>query len=136
MSKTLIRETGNIALISAILGVIQIIVTIPIGYFGGGAALGTLLGCAAAVINFALMGIILEKCVARGKGAQGLMGMGYILRLAIIAAVIIWAIKADYLNWVCAAIPLLFPRIAIYIINFIRRKERTAEKDERTEGNI
>lgn len=136
MSKTLIREVRNIALISLALGVIQMIVTIPIGFFGIETGLGTLLGCVAAVLNFALMGIILEKSVAHGKGAQGLMGMGYIFRLIIIAAVILWAIKASYLNWVCTVIPLLFPRIAIYIINFIRRKERTAEKDERTEGNI
>lgn len=136
MSKTLIRETRNIALVSLILGAIQVAVTVPVGYFGYQAVLGTLLGCAAAVLNFALMGIILEKCMSKGKRASNLMGLGYIARLAVIAAVIIWAVKVSYLNYVCVVIPFIFPRIAIYIINFVRRKERKSETDERTEGNI
>ncbi len=132
MSKTLICETRNIALITLILGAVQLVVTLPVGYFGYAAALGTLLGCIVSVLNFFLMGLFLEKSVSKEKGASSLMGMGYILRLIIIAAAIIWAIKVSYLNYVCVVIPLIFPRIAIYIINFIRRKERKSETNERT----
>lgn len=133
VSKTLLRETGNIAAITLILGALEVLVTVPLGYFGIPAVLGTLLGCAVAVFNFALMGIILERCISRGKSASWLMGMGYIVRLAIIAASILWAIKAPYLNYICAVIPLLFPRIAIFIINSARKKkERKPENDERT----
>lgn len=132
MSKTLIREIRNIALISLILGAVQLIITIPVGYFGYAAVFGTLLGCAMAVFNFTMMGIVLEKSMSRKRRASGIAGIGYILRLIIIAAVIIWAIKVSYLNYVCVVIPLLFPQIAVYIINFIRRKERKSETDERT----
>lgn len=132
MSKTLLNEIRNIALITAILGIIQVIITIPAGYFGHPAVLGTLLGCAVAVLNFSLMGIIFEQCVSREKGASGMMGIGYILRLAVIAAAVIWAMKVPYLNYVCTVIPLIFPQIAIFILNAVRRRERNPKDNERT----
>lgn len=127
----LIREVKNISLITLILGVIQVIVTIPAGYFGSPAVLGTLLGCAVAILNFALMGIILERSLSNSRAASGLVGTGYILRLAFIAAAVVWAMKAEYLNYVCVIIPLVFPQISIFIINALRKKEGKSD-DERT----
>ncbi len=132
MSEILAKEIKNISIATAVMGIIQLIITVPAGYFGYPAALGTLFGCIIAVANFTLMGVILEKCVSGGRGASGLMGFGYIARLALIAVVVIWAMKADYLNYVCVIIPLLFPQIAVFIINFARRKERKADDNERT----
>ncbi|MGN0108137.1 MAG: ATP synthase subunit I [Hominilimicola sp.] len=131
MSETLWREIRNVAVITAILGIVQVIITIPVGYFGYPAVLGTLVGCILAVLNFSLMGFVLEKCMSAKGGAGGFAGVGYILRLAIIAAIVIWAMKVHYLNYVCVIIPLIFPQASIFIINFIRRKERKADKDER-----
>lgn len=131
MSGTLLREIRNIAVITAILGIVQILITIPVGYFGYPAVLGTLVGCVLAVLNFSLMGIVLERCMSAKGAAGGLMGVGYILRLAIIAAVVVWAMKVHYLNYVCVIIPLIFPQTAIFIINMTRRKERKADEDER-----
>ncbi len=132
MSAQLLREVKNIAIAAVILGAVQVLVTVPLGYFGTAAILGTLLGCITAVFNFFLMGIILEKCLYRQSSASGLAGVGYILRLAIIAAVVVWAMKVSYLNYVCVVIPLLFPQIAIFIINAVRRRKGTGGKDERT----
>ena len=101
-------------------------------FFGLSAIFGTLLGCAVAILNFALMGIILERCVSKQKGASGLMGVGYIGRLALIALAVIWATKVDYLNYVCVIIPLIFPQISIFILNLTRKKEREVSEDERT----
>lgn len=127
----LIREVRNVALITLILGVIQVIVTIPIGYFGSPAVLGTILGCTVAILNFALMGIILERSLSNSRAAAGLVGTGYILRLIFIAAAVVWAMKVEYLNYVCAVIPLIFPQISIFIINAVRKKEGKSD-DERT----
>lgn len=131
MSGTLLREIRNIAVITAILGIVQILITIPVGYFGYPAVLGTLVGCALAVLNFSLMGIVLERCMSANGAAGGLMGVGYILRLAIIAAVVVWAMKVHYLNYVCVIIPLIFPQVSIFIINAVSKKERKADEDER-----
>lgn len=132
MSKTLLVEIRNIAIGVIILGAVQVLVTLPTKFFGLAAVFGTLLGCAVAILNFALMGIILEKCVAKKKGASGLMGVGYIGRLALIALAVIWATKVDYLNYVCVIIPLIFPQISIFILNLTRKKEREVSEDERT----
>lgn len=132
MSKTLRKEIMNISISVLILGIIQIIITAPAGYFGTAAILGTLLGCVVAVFNFTLMGIILEQCIEKQSGASYFAGFGYIFRLAIIAAAVVWAMKVSYLNYVCVIIPLIFPQIAIFIINITRKKERNAENNERT----
>lgn len=132
MSKTLLTEIRNVSVIAAILSAVQILITAITGYFGTAAVLGTLLGLIVALLNFSCMGIILEKCIASNKGASGLMGFGYIGRLALIALAVIWAMKVDYLNYLCVIIPLLFPQIAIFIINIMRKTERKSEGDERT----
>ena len=132
MSKTLLVEIRNIAIGVIILGAVQVLVTLPTKFSGLSAIFGTLLGCAVAILNFALMGIILERCVSKQKGASGLMGVGYIGRLALIALAVIWATKVDYLNYVCVIIPLIFPQISIFILNLTRKKEREVSEDERT----
>lgn len=132
MSNTLKREILNILLVVLIFGIVQMLITIPLGYFGLAAIFGTLLGCAVAVFNFALMGIILEQCIEKQSGASYMAGFGYIFRLVIIAAAVVWAMKVTYLNYVCVVIPLIFPQLAIFIINIIRKKERKAEDNERT----
>ena len=132
MSKTLLVEIRNIAIGVIILGAVQVLVTLPTKFFGLSAIFGALLGCAVAILNFALMGIILERCVSKQKGASGLMGIGYIGRLALIALAVIWATKVDYLNYVCVIIPLIFPQISIFILNLTRKKEREVSEDERT----
>ena len=132
MSKTLLVEIRNIAIGVIILGAVQVLVTLTTKFFGLSAIFGTLLGCAVAILNFALMGIILERCVSKQKGASGLMGVGYIGRLALIALAVIWATKVDYLNYVCVIIPLIFPQISIFILNLTRKKERKVSEDERT----
>ena len=132
MSKTLLVEIRNIAIGVIILGAVQVLVTLPTKFFGLSAIFGRLLGCAVAILNFALMGIILERCVSKQKGASGLMGVGYIGRLALIALAVIWATKVDYLNYVCVIIPLIFPQISIFILNLTRKKEREVSEDERT----
>lgn len=130
MSGTLKKEIMNISIIAFVLGIVQIIITIPAGYFGLPAVLGTLLGFVVAIFNFALMGIILEQCVEKQSGASYLAGFGYIFRLAIIAAAVVWAMKVSYLNYVCVIIPLVFPQLAIFVLNIIRKKGRNS--NERT----
>ena len=68
MSKTLLVEIRNIAIGVIILGAVQVLVTLPTKIFLVYTAIfGTLLGCAVAILNFALMGIILERCVSKQK---------------------------------------------------------------------
>ena len=128
MSSVILKETKNISLITLAFVTIDIIVIWALGYFGVATLLGTLLGWAVSVINFFLMGLILHFSLSN-KAAPALMGFGYILRLALIALALIWAIKVDYLNHICVVIPLVFPQIAIFILSHIRKDKC---EDERT----
>jgi hypothetical protein len=131
MSEVLLKQIRNISVITLLLGAVQVLITVPTGYFGLPAVFGTLLGCFVAIFNFSLMGIVLEKCIMRQSGASGLAGVGYIFRLAIIAAAVIWAMKVTYLNYVCAVIPLIFPQIGIFLLNTAEKKGKVQD-NERT----
>lgn len=83
------------------------------------ALLADILGCAAAILNFYLLARSVEKSLEKGsKGAQAHMGLSYMGRLALVAAMVIIAIKLPSIfNLWAAVIPLLFPRIAIMLTN-------------------
>lgn len=85
--------------------------------------LGVILGFAAAAVGFFVLALNVQRSVEKSsKGAQLSMGLGYILRLAIAGGVIFLAIKLPGLfNLWATAIPLVFPRLAIFIINFTKK---------------
>ena len=122
------KEIKNVSLITLTLSAVQIIITIPAGYFGLAAVLGTILGAFVAILNFTLMGIILYGAMSNSKAASGVVNIGYILRLVFIGAAVVWAMKVSYLNYVCVVVPLIFPQISIFVINASRKRHK---KDER-----
>lgn len=92
------------------------------GYFDTGVILGALLGYATAMANFILLAITLSKSLGRAENATRTMGLSYVLRMVLIAAVVIIAITLPIFNYAAAVIPLLFPRIAIMIMNLKNKK--------------
>lgn len=125
----ILKEIKKIALIT--LGAICVMVAVfaVCGYFSWGVVLSGFLGGAVAILNFFLLAVSVEKSLSKGsRAAQGFMGVSYLLRMALIAAVIIFAIKNEYLNYLAAAIPLIFPQIIIKIL--YTRKSSEEKKDE------
>ena len=84
MSRVLLKEIRNVGLLTLTMGTMQFIIASVVGYFGLPALWGTLLGCAIAIANFALMGIILELCM-HGKGAAAGFAAGMIVLLIYVA---------------------------------------------------
>ena len=80
---------------------------------------GTAAGCAAAALNLLFMAVGIERAVEKGeKRAQASMASGYMLRLAALAVYVFAVIKLpSVFNLWAAVLPLVFPRIAIAIIN-------------------
>ncbi len=80
---------------------------------------GTAVGCLLAVLNLLLLGISVEKSLKKGeKNAQAYMSITYMGRLLLTAVLLIAVIKLPGIfNLWAAVIPLVFPRIAILIIN-------------------
>lgn len=87
-------------------------------------ALGALYGCAFAAANFFFLAYCVEKSVKKGKAAQSFIGATYTLRLLFTGVMVVLAAKASFLNIWSAVLPLVFPRIAIFLNTFLGRGER------------
>ena len=125
-----LKEIRKIALIT--LGAIAAMIAVfaVCGHFSWGVVWGGLLGGAVSVVNFFLLAVTIEKSLAKGaKGAQGFMGLSYILRMAMIAAVLIFAIKNESLNYLAVIIPLVFPQIIIKVLH-TRNSSKEKKQDE------
>lgn len=115
---------------SLILGAAMDIVFLVIGRFDLSVLWGTLLGIACASLNFAFLAATVAKSLGKGKAAGGYMGTSYLLRLFFIGAVVIFAIKSPYINYIAAVIPLLFPRVIIIVLQGIMKWNTKPEVEE------
>jgi len=113
---------------SLILGVVMDIVFFLIGRFDLSVVWGTLLGIACATLNFIFLAITVSKSLGKGKTAGGYMGISYLLRLAFIGAIVVFAIKSPYINYVAVVIPLLFPRVIITFIQGIMKWNKKSDE--------
>lgn len=114
LDPTVKRETLYIAATVLILSVLMQAVFLVINRWDLTVLFGNLLGGAAAVLNFLLLGITVQNAVGREeKEAKNLFRMSQTYRLfgQLIVAVIGYA--APIFNLWSVVIPLLFPRIGI-----------------------
>ena len=74
---------------------------------------GLLLGTAASLANFIILGLSSERAVERGsaKAAKRYMFSFYLIRLAIMGAALAAGFNCAYFNPVCTFIPLLYPKL-------------------------
>lgn len=123
MSGAVIREVKRVTLCVVALTAVMLLIFAVAGHFNLPVLYGALLGCAVSAVNFLVMSFTVEKSMERSKGGAGsLMALSYFIRLALIAAAVVWAIKAPYFNYLAAVIPLVFIRLSVYILNFSDRK--------------
>lgn len=125
MKKDIIQVISGVAILSAIMDV----VFFAVGRFDIAVLWGTLLGFLCAIVNFLLLAITVHISLSKGKAASGYMGASYLLRLAFIGAVIVFAIKHPQINYVATAIPLVFPRITIMIVQGIMKYKKSPSKE-------
>lgn len=74
---------------------------------------GLLLGTAASLANFIILGLSSERAVERdsAKAAKRYMFSFYLIRLAIMGAALAAGFNCAYFNPVCTFIPLLYPKL-------------------------
>lgn len=122
-----IKEIKKISLFTLGGIVIMIAVFAVLGHFSWGVVFGGLLGGATAILNLFLLAFTIEKLMSKDakKGVQSLAGISYILRMVLIAVVIVFAIKAPYLNHIAVVIPLIFPQ---FIIKILHTRNSSKEK--------
>ncbi len=125
MKKDILQIVAGTAVLCAVMD----IVFFAVGRLDIAVLLGTLIGFTCAVLNFCFLALTVSKAVSKGKAAGGYMGISYLVRLFTIAAVIIFAIKSPYVNYVAVAVPLLFPRVIITLIQGIMKWKRNDDAE-------
>ncbi len=126
MKKDILQVIGG----TVILAVIMDIVFAVIGRFDITVLWGTLLGIACASLNFCFLAYSVSKSLGKGKAAVQYMGISYMLRLFLIGAIVVLAIKSPHFNYVATVIALLFPRVIITVIQGIMKRKNKSQAKE------
>ncbi len=143
------QETKKIAAGVAVLSTLMIAVFLLLGKFNWSVLLGAAIGSAAAIGNFFLMALSVQKAADRmpplppqnetGDGeeeenkeqplseeainARKRMQFSYTMRMLMLAAIAIAAVLLPFVNSYAALIPMLFPRIVISLIGLLQKNQ-------------
>lgn len=112
------KETGHIALGTALGVAIMLVVFAVLGRFDAGVAVSGILGGALAVANFFLLGLTVQK-IANGEPedrARKWMQFSYNMRMLLMVVWLIVALAVPFFNWIAALMPLLMPRLTIAVM--------------------
>lgn len=112
------KETLRIAAGTAIGVAVMLLVFTLLGRMSGPVALSGILGGLVAVVNFLFLGITVQRVAAQQEDARGrkIMQLSYNVRMLLMLVWIILAVALPVFNWVAAALPLLFPRLTIAVM--------------------
>lgn len=125
IDRTVLKETGYIGLWVGIFSLLLQAVFLVIGQWNYTVLLGNLLGGAAAVANFFLMGLTVQSAVQKEeKEAKQTMRLSQTLRNLLVLVVAVVGIALPCFSTWTVLIPLFFPRIAIAMRPlFLKEKE-------------
>ena len=119
---TTLRETIKLFKGIIVLDILFIALLLIIGKLDSSMIQGILIGSVYAILNFRLLAVSIKRAVLMSPGrAQVFAGISYMGRLALTAAIILAAIRVDYINEFGVIIPMFFPK-AIIVISAINRK--------------
>lgn len=110
---TIKRDTKYIALVVGILTVLMESVFLIIGKWDTTVLFGGLLGGCTAILNFFMMGLSVQKAVAKDKkDASGVMKASHGLRMVMLVVICaVAALLPNVFNLVATMVPLLFPSV-------------------------
>lgn len=110
---------GELLLTGIMLGVYALI-----GRFSPAVLWGALLGMGAVLLNFSVMIFALLKAEKRGSPEKGQLYVRatYALRMLLLAAVLILALKTKLFDPLATALPLCFQPIAVWLYELFRKK--------------
>ncbi len=114
IDRTVIRETGYITVWVLIFSALMQAVFLIIGKWDYTVLLGNLLGAAAAVLNFFLMGLTVQAAtVKEEKAAKATMKLSQSLRTLMLFAAAVVGAAVPCFQIIASLLPLFFPRVAI-----------------------
>ncbi len=123
IDSTVLKETAYVAAFTLIFSVLMQAVFLVIGKWNYTVLLGNLLGAAAAVGNFLLMGITVQTALNKEeKDAKSLIKLSQMLRMLMLFAVALVGHLVPVFNLVAVVVTYIFPRIAVALRAIIIKK--------------
>lgn len=120
-----LRSMLPILLIALAMTGIMIGVYALLGKLTAKVLLGAALGTAAALLNFAVMTYSVVRAESAESPERGALQvrLNYVIRMIVLAAALIVALKTKAFDPVATVLPLCFIRIAIFLSELFRKKE-------------
>lgn len=118
------QETIYIACVTLILSGLMEAVFLILGMWDYTVLLGNLLGAAAGIGNFFLMGLGVQKAVMQEeKDAKQTMRMSQTGRTFLLFVILVIGVVVPVFHSIAAVVPVIFPRIAVALRPMIKKKE-------------
>ena len=131
IDRTVLRETRFIAAVTLACCVLMHAGFLIAGKWSLSVLWGSLLGAAAAVGNFFLMGLTIQKALDRyEQGARALSKLSWTLRMLMLAAVGAIGLSVPVFHGLATILPFFFPRIAVAIRQFVTREKAPGNRGE------
>ena len=119
-----IKETKYILLWELVFSVLMQAIFLVIGEWDYTVLLGNILSASAAVLNFFLMGISIQKALEKDENdAKKTIKLSQSYRFLFLIVVLAVGVSIPCFNLWAVLIPILFPRIAIVFRPYFDRKE-------------
>ena len=114
IDKTILKETRYLAVWVGVLSVLMHAVFLVVRRWDYTVLLGNLLGGMAALGNFFLMGLSVQKALGKDeKGAKSTMRVSQAYRTLLVLVLVIAGVVLPWFHTVAVILPLFFPRIGI-----------------------
>ena len=114
IDKTIIKETRYLALWVLVLSLLMQAVFLILRRWDYTVLLGNLLGGTAAVGNFFLMGLSVQKALGKDeKGAKSAMKVSQAYRTLLVLVLLILGVVLPWFDTVTVILPIFFPRIGM-----------------------
>ncbi len=119
------RDLKDIGISNFILNIVLNIAFLILGYWDVSVLFGTLWGYALSMIMLIMLARAVEKAVDKDPKQSGMYMQGtYLIRATVMAVGVYLAIQIQSINWISTCIALVFTKISIMIITYLRRKEK------------
>ena len=120
--KSVYKSALQVTAIMYILGIIEFVCFTVFKSFHTDILIGVLYGTTFAALNFFYLAYCVDKSVTKGEnGAKAYMSATYSVRIFLTGLMIFIAAAVNIINIWAAIIPLVFQRIAIFIISLFKR---------------
>lgn len=124
IDSTVLKETAFVASMTFILSVLLQAVFLVAGKWDYTVLLGNVLGAAAGIGNFFLMGLTVQSSLGlEVKDAKSRMKLSQMLRTLLMFAVAVVGYIVPVFNLITVVIPFLFPRIAVTVRAIMIKKQ-------------